>query len=78
MDAALAKDLIRKFQSPSFHAPAALLAAIARCEPTTGLPEGLMKVGLCGRSADLRRVALYCASKRIAAQIIVAQSWHVV
>ncbi|GLI69092.1 hypothetical protein VaNZ11_013637 [Volvox africanus] len=45
LDTALSRELVRKLNSPSFQAPAALLAALARSDPTTGEPVGLMKSG---------------------------------
>lgn len=46
LDPALARELVRKLNSPSFQAPAALLAALARSDPSTGEPVGLMEAGL--------------------------------
>ncbi|GIL73161.1 hypothetical protein Vretimale_4755 [Volvox reticuliferus] len=45
LDTALSRELVRKLNSPSFQAPAALLAALARSDPTTGEPVGLIKSG---------------------------------
>ncbi|EFJ51921.1 hypothetical protein VOLCADRAFT_86913 [Volvox carteri f. nagariensis] len=45
LDASLARELVRKLNSPSFQAPAALLAALARSDPATAEPIGLMKAG---------------------------------
>jgi hypothetical protein len=54
VEPSLAKDLIRRLTAASsggFHAQAALLAAIARCDPLSNAPQGLLKVRVHAWSA---------------------------
>lgn len=46
----LAKELVRKLNAPAFQAPQALLGALARTDPLTGEPSGLLKAGGAGRA----------------------------
>ncbi|KXZ56846.1 hypothetical protein GPECTOR_1g763 [Gonium pectorale] len=46
LDTALARELLRKLNAPSFQAPAPLLAALARTDPSNGEPTGLLKAGM--------------------------------
>ncbi|GLC51195.1 hypothetical protein PLESTB_000476100 [Pleodorina starrii] len=45
LEISLSRELVRKLNSPAFQAPAALLAALARSDPATGEPIGLIKSG---------------------------------
>ena len=52
LEAAQVKEFIKKLNSPTFLAPNALLAAMARCHPESNQPVGLMKV--TGEGVSLR------------------------
>lgn len=47
VDQPTVKELIKRMNLPAFQATHALLGAVGRCDPTTGNPLGMIKVGIC-------------------------------